>query len=201
MPNWCQNVVKISHADPVKMDIIRAADNKDNFFNTFIPCPQDLIDTVSGYVREQEALEAKQAANLEKYGYNTWYDHNIAKWGTKWDVVPRITEDNTNQITMTFDTAWSPPIEFYRAIIEEHGFEIMAFYNEEGMAYAGVFDNGHNEYYEYSGLNSDEIEEYLPFDLNEIFNISANKADWEDQEMDENQPDEEQEWHDFNPEC
>jgi hypothetical protein len=181
MPNWCQNVVKISHADPVKMDMIRAATAAaaapagDNFLNVFVPRP----------LSEEE----------------NWYDWNVSNWGTKWDVVPNITEDNTNQITLTFDTAWSPPIEFYRAIIEEHGFEIMAFYNEEGMAYAGVFDNGHDECYEYSDLDSNEIEEFLPFDLNEMFNISANKADWEEQEMDENQPDEAQEWHDFDPEC
>jgi hypothetical protein len=182
MPNWCQNVVTFSHTDPTKInDILKAAEfaaknDGDNFLNVFVPRP----------VTESE----------------NWYDWNTSNWGTKWDVNPRVTEDAGHSITLSFDSAWAPPVEFYRAMVDEHGYEVMAFYNEEGMAFAGVFDNGHDDYYEYAELDSDEIAEQLPFDLDEMFNISANKAEWEsEQEMDDGQPDEAQEWHDFDPDC
>lgn len=182
MPNWTQNIVTFSHPDSTKIiDIIKAAEfasknSGDNFLNVFVPRP----------ISESE----------------NWYDWNTSNWGTKWDVHPNITEVNNYSVTLSFDSAWAPPIQFYRTIIEEHGYEVLAFYNEEGLAFAGVFDNGHDDYYEYADMDSDEIEEYLPSNLDEMFNISSNRADWEQEQMDDDgQPDEAQEWESFDPDC
>jgi hypothetical protein len=54
------------------------------------------------------------------------------------------------------------------------------------MAFCGVFDNGVDDCFDYSGMNADEIAEYLPEDLDDYFGISSSVADWEseNQEID-----------------
>jgi hypothetical protein len=66
------------------------------------------------------------------------------------------------------------------------GYEVHARYYEPGMAFCGVFDNGVDDHYDYGGMNSDQIAEYLPQDLDDYFGISSSVADWEseNQEID-----------------
>ena len=48
--------------------------------------------------------------NLEKYGFQDWYNWSIHNWGTKWDACnSHIESDDEDYIFITFDTAWSPP--------------------------------------------------------------------------------------------
>jgi len=135
MPNWCNNGLVLTHKDPAMIERVIAGQK--SLLQEFIPCPQELIDTVSGFVGEgQDLLEAKQRANVEKYGYTTWYEHNVNEWGTKWDVhadtCDRVDE---NTVHLSFDSAWSPPIGAYQKL-EAMGFGVQAFYNEGGMCYS-----------------------------------------------------------------
>ena len=87
MPNWCSNHITVRGDNPAEIQRLAAAFADSGLCNAVIPVPQDLTDTVSGRLGngdEQKALEAKTAANLEKYGYGNWYDYQIAKWGTKY---------------------------------------------------------------------------------------------------------------------
>jgi hypothetical protein len=59
------------------------------------------------------------------------------------------------------------------------GFRITAMYYEPGMAFAGVWDNGDDDYYEYGSMDSKEIAETLPTELDEAFGISESAAEWE----------------------
>jgi hypothetical protein len=167
---------------------VSEAFNKGALLQEFIPCPQDLIDTVSGSVGDgQDALEAKQAANREKYGYATWYEHNINEWGTKWDIGAdgNPAQDIPGGLMLGFDSAWAPPINAYEKLFYM-GFKILAYYYEPGMAFAGIFEDGADEYYEYGGMNSDQIAEELPAELDECFCISQSVSEWEqeNQEID-----------------
>ena len=47
------------------------------------------------------------------------------------------------------------------------------------MAFAGVWEDGADDYYEYSGMNSDQIAEELPVELDECFCISEQVAEYE----------------------
>lgn len=182
MPNWCNNTLNIRHEDPAMIERAKAAFARGEFLNEFIPCPQDLIDTVSGFVgEEQEALEAKQEANRAKYGYPTWYEFNVANWGTKWDVGAgdgSTVDQDANGVVFNFDSAWAPPIAAYERLMEQ-GFEILAYYFEPGMAFAGKWEDGCDDYYEYGGMTSEQIADELPDDLDETFDISGQVAEWE----------------------
>ena len=188
MPNWCNNSVEIYHDDPAMIERVRKGFNgAKGLFGELIPCPQELLDTVSGFMGEdqREAHEAQQKANIEKYGYATWYDHNVHEWGTKWDVGAdgNPAQDIPGGLMLGFESAWSPPIAAYEKLTEM-GFRIRAMYCEPGMAFAGIWDNGDDDFYEYGGLDSAGIAEALPPELDEAFCISESAAEWEEENID-----------------
>ena len=189
MPNWCNNTVQIRHADPFMIERVRKAFNDGGLLQEFIPCPQDLLDTVAGFPGEdqREAHEARIASNLEKYGHKDWYDWQVANWGTKWDIgadgQPALDQDD-GSLVLNFDSAWSPPVNAYEKLMDL-GFEIKAYYFEPGMAFAGIWDNGDDDYYEYGGMDSTEIEANLPDELDEMFGISQSVAEWEEENQED----------------
>jgi hypothetical protein len=184
MPNWCNNTLELQHEDPAMIERAKAAMIRGEFLHEFIPVPKELSDTVSGFMGEDQraAHEAQQAANLEKYGYANWYDFCVNQWGTKWDVgggdygTPTITEDG--KMIAGFDSAWSPPTTAMERLVEM-GFGVKLYYFEPGMAFAGIWEDGCDDYYEYGGMSSDEVAETLPVELNEMFCISDDIAQWE----------------------
>ena len=187
MPNWCNNTVTISHTDPAMIERVREAFNKGALLQEFIPVPKELMETVSGSVpegAERDAHEAQMATNRATHGYKDWYDWCVNEWGTKWDVgadgQPAIDND-TNTLVLNFDSAWAPPIQAYEKLFYM-GFKILAYYYEPGMAFAGIFEDGQDEYYEYGGMNSDEIAEELPAELDECFCISEQVAEYESEQ-------------------
>jgi hypothetical protein len=156
MPNWCANSLKLvaSTADSEKklaeivQELSRAKEAGDDasIFNLVKPIPEALKIT-AGFLGagtpEQTALLEAEKRNLETYGYKNWYDFAIAEWGTKWDA--RTENDSFevsgNQVTIFFDTAWSPPMGIYYAL-EEMGFKVEATYVEQGMGYIGYYTDG-----------------------------------------------------------
>jgi hypothetical protein len=58
-------------------------------------------------------------------------------------------------------------------------------YYEPGMAFAGVYEDGHDDYYEYGGMTSEAIAEELPPELDEAFGISEQVFYWEEENKEE----------------
>ena len=193
MPNWCNNTVEISHKDQSKMESLVAAINEGKFCNHVIPVPESL-HIVAGRVGDdtdpkQIDLEAQEKANLEAHGYATWYDFCVNEWGTKWDVDPYnpiefdSEWDKNNKITFGFDSAWAPPLGVYEALVEQ-GFAVRGYYYESGMCFAGIWEDGVDDFYEIPG-NSVDVAEELPTALDEMFCISESMADYEAENADE----------------
>jgi hypothetical protein len=77
------------------------------------------------------------------------YELAIQKWGTKWEASdPNFYRDG-NTASGSFSSAWAPPIEFYKVLVEL-GFEVDANYHEPGMTFAGVFTNEGETFYDYN---------------------------------------------------
>jgi hypothetical protein len=191
MPNWCNNTVEILHADPKMIERVREAFNDGALLQALIPVPQDLRDTVSGSVGEdgREAHLAQMDRNVALYGYKDWWDFCVNEWGTKWDIGAdgNPAETIPGGLFLGFDSAWSPPIGAYEKLVEQ-GFSIRAMYYEPGMAFAGIWEDGSDDFYEYGGMNSEQIAETLPEALDEAFCISESVAEWEEEnkEVDDN---------------
>jgi hypothetical protein len=170
------------------LERVRKGFNGEGLFGELIPCPQELTNTVSGFMGEDKRAEheAQQAANLEKFGYNDWYSFCVNEWGTKWDVGAdgQPAQDIPGGLMLSFDSAWSPPIAAYEKLTEM-GFRIRAMYYEGGMAFAGIWEDGDDDYYEYGGMNSEQIAEQLPVELDEAFCISESVAEWEEENAEE----------------
>jgi hypothetical protein len=186
MPNWCNNTVLVYHADTAKLKELVLAFNEGKMCNYIHPVPEDLQITagragVDGSP-EQVALEEAETRNRATHGYTTWYDFCVNEWGTKWDVGGDGMEvDPTtveNDVTLCFDSAWSPPCGIYERMVEQ-GFSVKGYYYEPGMAFAGVWWDGDDAFYEYGGMDSAGIAKELPEDLDEMFGISESVAEWE----------------------
>ena len=190
MPNWCNNVVELAHEDPAMLERATAALNRGEFLQEFIPVPPEL-KIVAGSVGSSESyaqrlLELTEQLNLEFFGYKNWYDFCVGEWGTKWDVggdgVTAEIEDG--RITTSFDSAWSPPITAYEKLVDL-GFSVRAYYYEGGMCFAGIWEDGNDDYYDLSGMDSTMVEETLPKELDEMFCISESMAEWEGENEEE----------------
>ena len=182
MPNWCNNSVEIYHEDPAMIERVRTAFNDGRLLAEFIPIPQSL-KIVAGCVGdpdEQKKLEEDTARNREVHGYGNWYDYCVNEWGTKWDVGAdgNPAQDIPGGLMLGFESAWAPPCGAYEKLTEQ-GFRIRAMYFEPGMAFAGVWEDGFDDYYEYGGMDSAGIAEALPVELDEAFGISESAAEWE----------------------
>ena len=174
MPNWCYNSTVIKHKDPVMLARALNAFENDRFLQEFIPVPQDLIDTVSGSFPTGSAEEAEHQLaverNLIEYGYTDWYQFCINEWGTKWDIKGEAL-DIPDGLQLTFESAWSPPIEAYRKLIGL-GFEVEAMYYEPGMGFCGDFTAENDECtYQLEG-DSTWVEKNIPSHINDEFAIS-----------------------------
>ena len=189
MPNWCNNNLTLQHEDPAM--IKRAADalERGEFLQEFIPVPEQL-QIVAGSVGdpvEQAKLEADTKRNQEELGYSNWYDFQVNEWGTKWDIGADANTDVHPDGTMLhtyFDSAWSPPIAAYEKLTAM-GFTVGAMYYEPGMAYAGVWEDGVDDYYDLGGMNSQRVIDELPVELDEAFGISECMAEYEAENQEE----------------
>ena len=188
MPNWCNNDLMIQHMDRAMMEKARDGFNRvggvNGMLSALIPCPEPLRDTMAGsYGRHDQLsnyrsdlLEFQEKLNLKYFGHKNWYDWCIAEWGTKWDIgrasehdpLVEIDDGDWPTMTLSFESAWSPPIQAYEKL-EAMGFIITAQYFEPGCGFCGEWKNG--EDYEYPL-------EKAPRHLDEMYGISEILAEY-----------------------
>jgi len=129
MPNWCQNVIYVSHKDEKKMVALKDAIIKGELCDHIKPMPEELKGTTA----------PADSPN--------WYDWACKHWGTKWDICSShdtdeiYSADDDETYVFKFDTAWAPPIPVYEEM-ENQGFKLLARYVEYGAGYAGHYQNG-----------------------------------------------------------
>ena len=188
MPNWCNNTLTLEHEDPAMIARAKAAFLDGRLLDEFIPVPKDL-QIVAGSVGDpvdQAKLVEQTELNRVTHGYGNWYDFCVNEWGTKWDIGgdDGTYNDIEGGIIVSFDSAWAPPTNAYEKL-HEMGFKILAMYYEPGMAFAGEWHDGIDDYYEYGGMDSKEIAACLPATLDEAFGISESVAEWEAENAEE----------------
>lgn len=160
MPNWCNNYATLTGPKEKIDELIvelKKSDDRDT--------PYEILN------------------KLRPNPSGEWqYDWSVENWGTKWDISVagyEIVDDNT--VTISFDSAWSPPTTLYE-FLQSEGWTVDAYYYEPGMAFCGRYQDGYDDYYEYSNLSADEIEEEIPSEINEMFGISDDMRQWEENE-------------------
>jgi len=146
MPNWCSNRLTIE-GEPSVLDGIEWAAERNSLLNHIVPMPEGLRHSVKGYNSNpaiQEQMRQAEKFNEEAYGYPTWYEFANSRWGTKWDIHDaHIYRDSDTSLTISFESAWSPPVNAYSTLTDMHGIEMVeATWYEPGGAFCGVFMDG-----------------------------------------------------------
>lgn len=180
MPNWCANNLTLEHDDPALIKRAIDAFNNGALLQEFVPCPQELLDGGS------PAPDDVAKANIEKHGAADWYSWCIEHWGTKWDINNEAGDADESgdgkSVFMSFDTAWGPPLEFYRELEDEFGFRVKATYFEPGMALVGEWSDGDNYDFAIDMDNLDGIPAHLVEEWDILSWYDANDEDVEDGE-------------------
>lgn len=127
MPNWCSNSITITGDKKTISGIKRLIESikksegeEPGVFNTLVG-------------RETHLTQAQ-------YDGGAWYQSNINQWGCKWDVLyddcyPQYSDE---EIILCPQTAWSPPIDFCKAMVKEYRkIKINIFYSEGGNDFCG----------------------------------------------------------------
>jgi hypothetical protein len=192
MPNWCNNTLELHHEDPAMIERAKKAFAEGNLLNEFAPVPESLQITAGflGNTDEQAKLEEQEKINFAKYGYKNWYDWCVNEWGTKWDVggndYNEPIQESPNKIIMSFDSAWAPPCNAMEKMVDL-GFSVRLYYYEPGMCFAGIWEDGDDDFYDLSGYNSEQAADDLPDALDDMFCISESMAEYEEEnsEVDE----------------
>lgn len=122
MPNWVYNTVDI-HGTKADVDNFRKevmeykspyVEGEDKFsFHAFITLPNSKF---MEYKETHGFVGGKQSGDTE---FN-WYNWNSKNWHTKWDAcnVDYVT-DESDYIQIRFDTAWSPPMPVFEAMVDK----------------------------------------------------------------------------------
>lgn len=126
MPNWCWNRLEVQGTEK-DMSEFYTLFKVVTFFKMgwFVPRPE----------HEDE----------------NWFDWNVENWGTKWEIHDAELFIENSIFSVTFDTAWSPPIQFFESLTKMFPNLTMEMeYEEPGMAFCGIIhysdgDIDHNQ--------------------------------------------------------
>jgi hypothetical protein len=142
MPNWCFNTLKVRGKKHAVDNFKIAA--KDDTIN-----PATDLSLAKLYP-EPDYKKVKVKATFpgitkRKYARKgeEWWDWRVQHWGTKWEIEASIGQEKeykngSKLLIYSFDSAWSPPIEWLNKISADYPelkFEL--YYEEEGVGFKG----------------------------------------------------------------
>ncbi|MDP8185351.1 hypothetical protein [Phocoenobacter skyensis] len=142
MPNWCENKLTVlgskEEIEQIKSKLFRQNIESDELsldFNLVAPIPRELKEGIY------------------------WCGRN---WGTKWNATTCSVDIEDEKITCFFDTAWNPPLAWFRTLCQKFSqYEIEFYYYEPGWEFAGSLANSNGDFYYTRELNSDnDIKEF-----------------------------------------
>ena len=179
MPNWCYNHLEVTGDEKQLQKFVEKSttniERDDEFsFNGTYSMPKTLRITAGPHLSFIEKI--KKYINIKLYGHDNWYNWSIANWGTKWDACEsNIQHNDIDYFTVSFDTAWSPPIAWIDNIMQD--FPDLCFtleYEEPGMCFGGRL------LAQYETLWDD-----LHWDLDQASECCEGEVNWEHKELEQ----------------
>jgi hypothetical protein len=144
MPNWCYNRITIKGDKKTISEMYGVLTNKAKdavgLLQTYIPCPEELLNTTSPNTVNPNEMVAK-------YGSPDWYEWSLANWGIKWDFSEvEATIDPDGSLYFTCETPWGPPTEALPYLRVQYDLSIRCEYCEPNIGFAGVLDDNDVQY-------------------------------------------------------
>jgi len=147
MPNHCYNRVTFYSSNEEEVAKLKKIFEDENCFGQIIPEPDWanlplMSKDVEGIVYDRGKVgELPVNGEFPSTGRqdDRWYDWRIQNWDTKWDCYDvEVTDDDPEQLEVTFNTAWSPPEAICHQIREDYpDVSVSWFYDEPGCEIAG----------------------------------------------------------------
>ena len=155
MPNWCANHISVRGTNSAEVKRLADAFDAGEFCQTVIPVPEDQKDN--------------------------WYDFCVNNWGTKWEVQGDECDRDEDGLcfSASFDSAWAPPMGVVQRLTEQ-GYDVTLYYYEPGMCFVGKYEDGIDDYYEYSNETSKTVRSAIGDELDDFFGISENMEEYEE---------------------
>ena len=153
MPNHVECKLDVEGLEENFKAFINNFDEEKGFFESYLPMPLEIRNTVSGtttledgsflknYIKTDEGPIPIPEDFIERFGAPTWYEWAIMNWGTKWGDYDLKTEiqHEWGYATFYFNTAWSAPIRGLETISKEYPtLEFKIRYIDEGDGFMGV---------------------------------------------------------------
>lgn len=125
MPNWVYNSIQVNglkddieafvnhlNTRPEFLDDENWEHQKNLSFHSFISLDPEYREE---YYGTHGWKDGEQVGQTE----NNWYNWNNANWNTKWDAGQADVNYDGVSVSITFETAWSPPYPVYLAMAEK----------------------------------------------------------------------------------
>ena len=113
MPNYCYNYIHIHAEDESALEKI---------LEDICYTPKD--ESLRPYMLDRfpdEFEEDQMLPTFQKLIPTTEDDDLVQKWGTKWDMMlPVLRKKDNNFASISFDTAWSPPQQWFELLCQRH---------------------------------------------------------------------------------
>ena len=167
MPNWCSvNIEIVGPTEQLsKLKDVVNADHSDI----------GLLETIAPPVAPDEAS----------------YDWCVENWGTKWDIGDGYAELDElatahpflqSRLTITTETAWSPPLEALNMFQEANPeLFVKCWYYEPGMDFAGLWDGGAEDTLDNLHDESIDWTQGVAKELDEQFGICEEHAQYDEE--------------------
>lgn len=123
MPNWCQNRLIVSGP----------REQVERFKTDNAVLEHQAVLSFGAMVPEPPEGDPRRVSSDSCEGGWDWYSWRVDNWGTKWDLASgtdllegdelqrmfgdELPENAEHALAYVFDTAWSPPLEWFRRVV------------------------------------------------------------------------------------
>ena len=136
MANWCTNTLRTLDGAPMGSKFSKYINANKFDFEKIIPLPPivKIAMLLSEFsIKRLELPDTTKAVLQDLVDSNSWYDWSVKNWGTR--SVGHVID--INEESVTFGTAWSPPIPVIEALSKLLNIPLRMTYVEEGMEICG----------------------------------------------------------------
>lgn len=139
MPNWCNNMLRVTARDDSAsqqlaefMAKAKGADT-DLSLGNYIPMPPELV------AQRSPCRDPDRAAdNTARYGAPDWKTWCVNNWGTKWDVEARLMFQDSWIAEYEFTSAWTPPTSWLESVsLQFPDLDFALRFHEDNVAFMG----------------------------------------------------------------
>ena len=150
MPNWCNNYAVLTGAKEDIEKLVNALTRKvriDDDVSEFWWAPlvssdeDNLLENRLLFARALKYEDLGCPKKMEEFGY--W--DCVTYIGTKWDPDFDLNVLNPDEVTLSFDSAWSPPLRAMVILANKYNLDVEIEYDEPGCDFGGTLTYSAND--------------------------------------------------------